>query len=346
LSNLPEVEGAADLSRDPDLAKTELLRLVGPELEAVEGLFRESLASPLSIVDEIGSFVLEGGGKRIRPTLHLLAAKVCRYEGPHAVLMATVLEFIHSATLIHDDIIDQATTRRGNPSVNVRWGNDVTVLFGDYLFAKAMQLALRAESLPIMERLAEVTLTMTEGEMLQTRYEGRLDLTVDEYLDLVHRKTAELFACCCDLAAMLAGKDETRRKAIHEYGVNLGMAFQIVDDLLDLTGDSRKLGKPAASDLREGKPTLAVIKLLEAGGPAAEEGRALAAGIVGGDDPPQPADLDRLGRLLAESGALDEARRIAAGYVRQASLALDAFDDSPSRRALASLAELVLTRER
>ena len=142
------------------------------------------------IVDELGGFVAESGGKRVRPTLHLLCARLCGYQGNKDIILATVLEFIHCATLIHDDIIDGATTRRGRPSANRNWGNNVSVLFGDYLFAKAMEMALEAESLQIMERLAEVTLRMTEGEMLQTRYAGRIDLTEAEYLDLIERKTA------------------------------------------------------------------------------------------------------------------------------------------------------------
>ncbi|HXV78117.1 MAG TPA: polyprenyl synthetase family protein [Candidatus Polarisedimenticolaceae bacterium] len=343
---MPRVDDAARVLSGPASTKSEIGRLVGPELIEVERVFRDSLASPLSIVDEIGSFIAEGGGKRIRPTLHLLSTKLCGYDGPHAVLMATVLEFIHSATLIHDDIIDQATTRRGLQSVNSRWGNDVTVLFGDYLFAKAMQLALRAESIPIMDRLAEVTLSMTEGEMLQTRYAGRLDLSVDEYLDLVQRKTAGLFSCCCDLAAMLAGVGPDRQSALHGFGSELGMAFQIVDDLLDLTGDSRTMGKPAASDLREGKATLAVIELLRSGGREAAEGRELAERLMGDGPALEPSAVARLTELLAETGAIDRARGRAERHARSAASCLDIFDDSPARRALGVLPELVLTRDR
>jgi geranylgeranyl pyrophosphate synthase len=196
------------IAGDPvrDLApQAEIHELIGDKLALVEEQFRDNLASPVAIVEEIGSFVAQSGGKRVRPTAHLLAARLCEYEGPHDVLLATVLEFIHSATLIHDDIIDEAQVRRGRPSVNSNWGNNVTVLFGDYLFAKAMEMALGAGSLEVMRRLADVTLRMTEGEMLQTRYEGRLDLTVPEYLDLIEKKTAALFGACCELGGVLAG---------------------------------------------------------------------------------------------------------------------------------------------
>ena len=164
-------------------------------------------------MDEIATFVGQSGGKRVRPTLHLLCADLCGYRGEHDVLLATVLEFIHSATLIHDDVIDAAATRRGRPSVNRSWGNSITVLFGDYLYAKAMELALRAGSLRVMDRLAWITLRMTEGEMIQTRFVGRLDLSTEEYMDLIERKTAVLFGGCCELAGILSGVDPATERA-------------------------------------------------------------------------------------------------------------------------------------
>jgi len=326
----------------PAVAQAEIVSLIGEPLDEVERMFRDNLASPVSIVDEIGSFVAESGGKRVRPSLHLLCARLCGYRGPHDVLLATVLEFIHCATLIHDDIIDEAKTRRGRPSVNSRWDNNVTVLFGDYLFAKAMELALRADSLQVMEKLAAVTLRMTEGEMLQTRYVGRLDLTVKEYLQLIEKKTALLFGCCCELAGILAGLDEDRRRALRDYGINLGMTFQLVDDLLDLTGDPATLGKPAASDLREGKATLAVIDLLGGG---SLEARQLAQQVMEratGDGP----EIVRLTRLVEQSGALERTRRRAQAYADRATGLMRQFPDSPFRRALLTLPGLLLDRDR
>ena len=328
---------------DPELTRDAIGRLVGRDLQRVEELFRRNLSSSLPVVHEMGGFIADGGGKRIRPTLHLLCGRLCGYEGPHAVLLATVLEFIHSATLIHDDIIDEATTRRGNDSANRRFGNELSVLFGDYLFAKAMEMALDADSLPVMRRLADTTLRMTEGEMLQTRYVGRLDLSVEEYLDLVERKTAALFECCCELAGLLAGVDEARGRALRAYGRNLGLAFQLVDDVLDVIGTGA-LGKQLFADLREGKATLAVIELLGSGGRAATEGLALARAILGGES--GAPEIAELSRLLQQSGALARARHAAAGYAESAVAELAAFSGSRARSALATLPELVLTRER
>ncbi|MCP3980990.1 MAG: polyprenyl synthetase family protein [bacterium] len=326
---------------DPMLTRAAIARPITAQLTEVEALFRENLASPLSLIDEIGEFIANGGGKRVRPTLHLLCARMCGYAGPHSVLLATVLEFIHSATLIHDDIIDEATTRRGREAVNGKWGNNVTVLFGDYLFAKAMEMALRADSLRVMERLADVTLRMTEGEMLQTRYEGRTNLTSEEYLDLVQRKTAALFGCCCALGGMLAGVSPEREQALERYGLNVGMAFQLVDDLLDLTGDAEILGKPAASDLREGKTTLAVIDLLGSGDP---EHLALVQRIMNGSAPDSPEVLE-LGERLERTGALERARAKARSYAEAARAELDGFPEGDERRSLEMLPDLLLNRD-
>jgi len=333
---------AARLLDGPSGTRGEILDLVADGLRDVEALFRESLGSPLRIIDEIGDFLADGGGKRVRPTLHLLSARMCGYEGSNDVLLSTVLEFIHSATLIHDDIIDEAKTRRGRPSVNSVWGNSLTVLFGDYLYAKAMEMALRAESLDVMQKLAEVTLRMTEGEMLQTRYAGRIDLGEDEYHDLIERKTAELFAACCELAGIIAAADDGRRAALRRYGLNLGLAFQVVDDLLDFVGDAKTLGKPAASDLREGKVTLPLIELLRDGTSRARE---LAVAIMESGEADTP-EIAELASLLEESGAIDRAHRRARDYASRATLAIDVFPDSPAKVALQAVPDLLLYRDR
>jgi octaprenyl-diphosphate synthase len=317
-----------------------IAELIADDLVRVERMFSDNLASPVKIVEEIGGFVAASGGKRVRPTLHLLTAQLCGYRGRHHIRLATVLEFIHTATLIHDDIIDGATTRRGRTSANRRWGNSTTVLFGDYLFAKAMDMALGVGLLEVMERLADVTLRMTEGEMLQTRYVGRLDLSEDEYLDLVERKTAALFGCCCELAGLVAGVGEKRLSALRNYGTDLGMAFQLVDDLLDFTGDAATMGKPAASDLREGKATLAVLDLMRTGPVEATDlaRRALEDGDA--------EAIARLTGLLHEHGAIERSRRHARRFAESAIRQLEDFERGPAYDALAGMPEMLLSRDR
>lgn len=326
---------------EPSVSPDEIVGLVAVRLAEVERLFHQNLASPVAIVDEIGDFVGKGGGKRVRPTLHLLCADLCGYRGAHDVLLATVLEFIHSATLIHDDVIDAAATRRGRPSVNRGWGNTITVLFGDYLYAKAMELALRAGSLRVMDRLAWITLRMTEGEMIQTRFVGRLDLTTDEYMDLIERKTAVLFGGCCELAGILAGVAPETENALREYGVHIGLAFQIVDDMLDFTGDPAVLGKPTVSDLREGKATLPVLDLLKTGSP---RGRELVAAFVAGEAGDDAAA--ELVALLRDGGCLERAQARARRHAELAVRQLDAFPAGPARRALVGVPDLLISRNR
>ncbi len=326
---------------EPTVSPDEIVGLVAGRLEEVERLFHENLASPVAIVDEIGDFVGRGGGKRVRPTLHLLCADLCGYGGSHDVLLATVLEFIHSATLIHDDVIDAAATRRGRPSVNKTWGNSITVLFGDYLYAKAMELALRAGSLRIMDRLAWITLRMTEGEMIQTRFVGRLDLSIEEYIDLIERKTAVLFGGCCELAGILSGVDDRKEQALRQYGLHIGLAFQIVDDMLDFTGDPAVLGKPTASDLREGKATLPVLDLL---GNGSARGRELVTRIAAGGA--HDGEGRELVALLYECGALDRAEARARRHAELAVRELEAFADGPARRALIGVPDLLISRNR
>jgi octaprenyl-diphosphate synthase len=225
--------------------------------------------------------------------------------------------------------------------VNRAWGNTITVLFGDYLYAKAMEMALRAGSLRVMDRLAWITLRMTEGEMIQTRFVGRLDLSIDEYMDLIERKTAVLFGGCCELAGILAGVDGASERALRQYGLHIGLAFQIVDDMLDFTGDPAILGKPTASDLREGKATLPVLDLLH-GGPV--RGRTLAAAIAAGEA--SDDDGTELIALLHECGALDRAEARARFHAELAIRELQAFPVGPARRALTGVPDLLISRNR
>ena len=238
----------------------DLLRLFEPiraDLEKVEREFGRHLQSQVDLIPRIGKYIQTSGGKRVRPAVLLMAARLCGYEGERAVLYASVVEFIHTATLIHDDIIDDSQMRRGRVAVHSQWGNDITVLLGDFLYIKSMSLALTQDSLEMIRLLCDVTLRMIEGELYQLTKNGDVAITEDEHFDIIRRKTAYLFSGSAQIGGMLGNATPEQVRALREYGFNLGIAFQLMDDLLDFTGDAAALGKPVGGDLREGKLTLA-----------------------------------------------------------------------------------------
>src|SRR5712672_4129935 len=240
----------------------EIFELLREDLAAIEREFGRDTVSEVEAITEIGEYLRGGGGKRIRPALLLLSAKLLNYQGRGAIRMGAVVEIIHTATLVHDDIIDEAKTRRGRPAANTQWGNSKCVLAGDWLYMQAFKVAVQERNFRILDALIELTQQMVEGELLQMEKLGKL-ITLDEYFDLIYRKTACLFSVCMRLGAILGGAPITQEEALGQYGHDLGMAFQIVDDVLDLTASEDVLGKPVASDLREGKATMAVIHALE-----------------------------------------------------------------------------------
>jgi octaprenyl-diphosphate synthase len=325
--------GVADL-RD-------IIQLVEEDLARVEEIFEAQFRSDVGLVGEIGRYIREGGGKRIRPALLLLACRLCGYRGDRAIILASVVEFIHTATLLHDDIIDEATVRRGKRSVNSRWGNDITVLLGDFLYTKSMSMALSQDNLPILRLLSDVTLRMIEGELLEIERNGDLRMSEAQHLDIIRRKTADLFAACMSIGAILGDVGEDKRRALTSYGLNLGICFQMVDDLLDFTADEKVLGKPVNNDLREGKLTLPVIFLLRKAGTVGAQ----TVSHVLADRGFERVTREDLLRLAREHGALDEARALAARYAEAARKDLAVFERSPYREALEILPDFILGRD-
>jgi octaprenyl-diphosphate synthase len=319
----------------------DILQLVEPDLVEVESLFEELVRSDVRLVGDIGRYVKDGGGKRIRPALLLLGSRLCGYKGDRAVLLASVVEFIHTATLLHDDIIDEAHLRRGRRSVNTRWGNNVTVLLGDYLYTKSMGMALSQDNLPILRILSDATLRMIEGEILEIEQDGDVAIRQEQHLEIIRRKTADLFSACMRIGAVLGNVGREREAALARYGLNLGICFQMVDDLLDFTAEENTLGKPVASDLREGKVTLPMIFLLRRGGEAARQ----KVKAVLEDRGFARVSREELVRLARECGALDEAAELAERYADDARRDLLAFEPSEYRDALDALPGFVLARD-
>jgi octaprenyl-diphosphate synthase len=319
----------------------ELFEPIRDDLKRVDEEFLRHVESQVDVIPRIGRYIQTSGGKRVRPAVLLMAARLCGYTGDRGVLYAAVVEFIHTATLVHDDIIDDSGFRRGRRAVHSQWGNDVTVLLGDYLYIKSMALALTVDELAIIRLLCDVTLKMIEGELYQLTKNGDASLTEDEHFDIIRRKTAHLFGGCAQIGGMLAGTGQERVEALAGYGFNLGIAFQLVDDLLDFTGSAATLGKPVASDLREGKMTLPAIHLAR----SSAEGRALVRAVVEERDL-SPERWAELSRLLAGHQSVEYARSRAAHYAEEAGRHLLAFPPSRERDALAALPEFVLSRDR
>ncbi len=325
------------------LALSQIFEPIRADLEEVDREFARHVQSQVELIPKIGQYIQTSGGKRIRPAVLLMASRLSGYEGDRAILYAAVVEFIHTATLVHDDIIDDSDLRRGRLAVHSRWGNDITVLLGDYLYIKSMAMALTHDELEIIRLLCDVTLRMIEGELYQLTKNGDAAITEDEHFDIMRRKTAYLFGGCAQIGGMLAKVSGDHEQALREYGFNLGMAFQLVDDLLDFTGDAEAVGKPIASDLCEGKVTLPLIHLQQhaSGGPGPQIIRDIitARSVT-------PEQWHDLLRILKDHASIDYAYRRAVDFAERAKKPIYTFPPSSERDALLALPDYVLSRDR
>lgn len=334
----------SDTAQNPSAAAdlSQIFEPIKDDLEAVEREFVRHIQSRVALIPEMGRYIQKSGGKRVRPAVLLMASRLSGYQGDRAVLYASVVEFIHTATLVHDDIIDGADLRRGRLAVHSRWGNDITVLLGDYLYIKSMAMALTQDSLEIIRLLCDVTLRMIEGELYQLTKTGDVDITEEEHFEIIRRKTAFLFGGCAQIGGMLGGVTPEQEAALREYGFNLGVAFQLVDDLLDYTADAAALGKPIGGDLREGKVTLPVIFLLRRGGEAADT---LIRNVVR-DRAVTTEQWREILRLLREHRTTEQAYSRAVEYAGRAKDCLSVFPPGRERDGLAALTDYVLQRDR
>ena len=316
------------------------LRPIEAELRQTEDLLHSELTSLVPTVFAVTRHILDAGGKRLRPSLVLLCARACQSEGSieRAIGIAASAELIHMATLMHDDVIDGADSRRGRQTANSYWGNQISVLAGDYMLAKATSL-LGADGDPELIRiLSQATISMTEGEIGQIEARGDVGGSIESYISIIRAKTAEFMAGCCRMGAVIGGGSAAMKEALAQYGLNLGIAFQITDDLLDLVGDPSETGKPIGGDIYEGKVTLPVILALE----KSADRKAMEDIIRSGDA--KPSDVDFIRGKVVESGAVEGTRQAAAEYVERASKTLEAVPQSDARASLDELAKYVLGR--
>jgi len=316
--------------------------VVGDDLAAVEAEIRREIASPVALIQEMGGYIAGAGGKRLRPILLLLASRLAGYRGPRAVRLACGVELLHTATLIHDDVVDQAPLRRGQPSANARWGDDASVLVGDHLYSKSFALLVRDNDRAIMETLARATVSMTEAEVYQLQLK-RSGLTSEaDYMRIITQKTASFMSACCRIGGLLGALPAEQTEALTRYGLDIGIAFQLADDALDFTADQARLGKAIGADLREGKRTLPLIALLERARPAElERVRALLRRRA-----LEAAELEELRQLVLEHDGVEYARARAHAYARAAKADLDIFPPSEERETLALVADFVVDRDR
>ncbi len=318
-----------------------LADLLSAEMEAVNRLIRERMASEHAPrIPEVTAHLVEAGGKRLRPMLTLAAARLCGYSGPHHIHLAATVEFIHTATLLHDDVVDESDKRRGRPTANLLWDNKSSVLVGDYLFARSFQLMVETGNLRVLDILSNASATIAEGEVLQLT--AAQDLATDEriYLQVIRGKTAALFAAATEAGGVIAGAPEARVQALKTYGDALGIAFQMADDLLDYEGTAANIGKNPGDDFRERKMTLPVIKALAHANPAE---RAFWTRVI---EKGQQADGDLAHALalLRQHGALDAARADALSWAARARTALSILPSGPLHDCLADLADYVVAR--
>lgn len=320
-----------------------IFSLISDELVQVEAEFERQARSNVQVIDFIADYLRASGGKRVRPALTILANYAVGGDGSryNSIRMATVMEFLHTATLVHDDIIDDAATRRDRPTVNAVYGNETAVLMGDWLYMSAFETSLAERSLPILDILTAVTRKMTEGELLQLTLLGRTDVSESDYLDVLQRKTAYLFSACCEVGAIMGNANDTERMALSSFGLNLGTAFQLTDDLLDFTATDDTLGKAAGVDLLAGKVTLPLIYLLESDESAREHVERVIS-----DGSYERVSRAELLRAVQRVDGLDRARSRADEFAEAARSALDVLPDSEHCEALRAIPTYVIERER
>ena len=321
--------------------KQKILSAVEADLDDIEKALSDNLNPYLDLVSEVAGHILFSGGKRLRPLLMVLSARMCGYSGDYEKTFSTALEYLHTATLLHDDLVDEAAMRRGKTVAHATWGNSITVLVGDYLLARALSISAGTGRLRVVQVLAELTENMSQGEVHQLMRKGDIELTEDEYMLVIRRKTAVLFEAACQVSAIIAEASEEKEKALAEFGYNLGIAFQMADDLFDYTLQTADFGKEVGADLREGKLTMPVIYALKQARP---EDRDFMIKIIQDNDF-IAEDFKTLVELLEKYGGIEYTQKTAAAYIETAKAALSIFEPSPTKQTMLDIADYALARK-
>jgi len=313
--------------------------LVANDMGRVDEFLTERLASDVVLINQLSSYIIASGGKRLRPQLVLLASGACGYQGDHHITLATVIELIHTATLLHDDVVDASDLRRGNDTANSLWGNEAAVLVGDFLYSRAFEMMVEADSMRVMNILASTTNRIAEGEVMQLMNVRDPDLTETRYLEVIQAKTAKLFEAATELGGVLTGQSDDVCSALALYGMHLGTAFQIVDDVLDYQSDEATMGKNAGDDLAEGKTTLPLIYAMEDASEA--DSAFLRQAIIDAD----VSEMDKILAIINATGSIEKSLNTARDVAKKAADALDALAASDYKEALQTIALYSVDRE-
>ncbi|MCU0595828.1 MAG: polyprenyl synthetase family protein [Desulfobacterota bacterium] len=328
------------MTSESDAIKKRIFDQIRSDLERIEAEIERQLTTKIPLISLVGRYIMGNGGKRLRPLLMILAARLCGYRGKRDAALSVVFEFVHAASLLHDDVVDHAEVRRSKPAANTIWGNPAVVLIGDFLYSKAILMAVGHDKLRILEVLTDATTKMAEGEVLQLINSDNLEIAEQEYLEVVTRKTAVLISAACQIGGLFASGQPLQVEALRDYGYHLGIAFQLIDDTLDYTGDLKELGKPVGNDIQEGKVTLPLIFALQNGDSAST---ARLREIFSSDEIPREEFLEARD-LVIGAGGIDYTQRLAMEHVNEAKEALTAFPPHPTRDLMIDIADYVVFR--
>jgi octaprenyl-diphosphate synthase len=321
--------------------KQEILAMVKDDLAAIEIALEQNLNPYLDLISKVARHILFSGGKRLRPLLMVLSARLCGYKGDYDKTLSTVFEYMHAASLLHDDLIDDASVRRGKPVAHSIWGNSAAILVGDFLLARSLSISAKTGDMKVIRTIAKITENMSQGEIHQLMRKGELDISEDEYMEVIRRKTAVLFQGACRISAIITAAPNGKEKALSNYGYNLGLAFQMADDLLDYTSDTKALGKEVGADLKEGKLTLPVIYSLKV---ADMKDRTRMENIIKNEDF-SVNDFETLVELLKKYKGISYTQKMAAEHISKAKKALSIFEPSKTKEILIKVADYALNRK-
>ena len=321
------------------------IAFLGDDFKAAEAVINSNIHSTIKVIPELSNYILESGGKRFRPALLMLSASLCGYRGHKAHVASAVVEYIHTATLLHDDVVDESDMRRGQAAAKTIWGNEASVLVGDYLFARSFQMMVDECGEEVLKIMSQACISLAEGEVMQLMNSFNANISQRDYYRTIYGKTAALISACCEVGAVLAGASESERHALKEYGEEIGFAFQIVDDCLDIAGDPKRTGKPLGTDLKEGKVTLPIILTMSSARDKGhqEDLEAIKKAVL--SDNPEEEGFDRVKRAVEKHRGVEKSIEVAWGHVNRAIDRIEAFRDCPEKEYLKGIARFIVERD-